>query len=123
MEVDLVENMEALENGSKRLTERLETKLTAIIAKIYFDDPVEGDGQMKQLRKYRARDQGLDIIASIGNPQDPVPRRRKRPVTQIVATVEASIEESAMAKRLKTQKAPVPREEQVTRQIVRQIGV
>ena len=122
MEVDLIENMEALENESKHLTKRLETKLTAIIAKIYFDDPDEGDAQMKQLRVYRARDMGLDIIASIGNPQDPVPRRRKRPVTQVIAVVEASMEESAMAKRLKTQKAPVPREEQVTRQMVRKIG-
>ena len=123
MELDLMNNMAALENQSKRLTERLETKLTAIIAKLYFDDPDEGDAQMKQLREYRVRDMGLDIIASIGNPQDPVPRRRKRPVAQIVATTEVSLEESAMSKRLKTQKTSVPREEQVTRQIVRKIGV
>ena len=124
MELDLMNNMAALENQSKRLTERLETKLTAIIAKLYnFDDPDEGDAQMKQLREYRVRDMGLDIIASIGNPQDPVPRRRKRPVAQIVATTEVSLEESAMSKRLKTQKTPEPREQQVVRQIVRSIGV
>ena len=99
MEKDLLTNLEQLDSHAIRLDDRLNKKLTAIIAQIYFDEPDEGDEKMVLLRQFRARDMGLDIISSI--PKAVIPRRRKnkRDASQVIDISEVTREEKAMSKR------------------------
>ena len=96
----MLTNLEQLDSHAIRLDDRLNKKLTAIIAQIYFDEPDEGDEKMALLRQFRARDMGLDIISSI--PKAVIPRRRKnkRDASQVIDISEVGREEKAMSKRL-----------------------
>ena len=85
MDAELATKMEELGNGEIRLTEALDKKLRAINAQINFDDYKQGDAFKKALDEYRRRDMGGGgIIANIGHPNDPLPRRKnKRPLSQV----------------------------------------
>ena len=86
MEAELVTKMGELERGQLQLTEEMDKKLRAIAAQIYFDDYQEGDTVVKLLDGFRRRDMGGGgIIANIGHPNDPLPRRKnKRPISQVL---------------------------------------
>ena len=99
MEKDLLTNLEQLDSHAIRLDDRLNKKLTAIIAQIYFDEPDEGDEKMALLRQFRARDMGLDIISSIPKAVKPRRRKNKRDASQVIDISEVSREEKAMSKR------------------------
>ena len=96
--------MEELDFGTKRLTPALDEELRTLIATAYGDDPEGGDELITRLRQYRHREEGMR--QSITTPNDPVPRRKKRDINQVVTQLEKSKETALQVKRVKS--VPLP---------------
>ena len=100
VEMDLLMQMARLEDERVHLTREMSERLKTMIATAYWDDPEEGSDQHRQLKLYEERDLGLDVMAKITSPNDPTPRKRKRPITQVISEIEKDKENP-----LKTQKS------------------
>ena len=92
VEMDLLTQMNRLEDGRAHLTREMAERLKTMIATAYWDDPEEGSDQHRELRLYEERDLGLDVMGKITSPNDPTPRKRKRPITQVISEIEKAKE-------------------------------
>ena len=92
VEMDLLMQMARLEDGRVHLTREMAERLKTMIATAYWDDPDEGSDQHRQLKLYEERDLGLDVMAKITSPNDPTPRKRKRPINQVISEIEKAKE-------------------------------
>ena len=88
IEWDLLKQMNRLEDGRVHLTREMAERLKSMIATAYWHDPDEGGEQHRLLRMYEERDLGLDLMQKIESPNDPTPRKRKRPITQVISELE-----------------------------------
>ena len=88
VEWDLLKQMNRLDDERVHLTREMAERLKSMISTAYWHDPDEGGEQHRLLRMYEERDLGIDLMQKIESPNDPTPRKRKRPITQVISELE-----------------------------------